>query len=348
MTVLDSLTSALARGAELAPAQVESAVADLASPGIADSAKEGFLCALAKKGETPAEVAGFALGFRALAIDPGVQAWSSRAVDIVGTGGDHAGGFNVSSLVTLVLASAGVPVMKHGNRGITSRCGSADLFSALGYRLDAPPELLRKGLEELGYIFFFAPAWHPAFRQVAGVRKALGARGQRTVFNILGPLLNPGRPAHVLLGAASAPLVATLSSALDVAGVPAGLAVHGILGEDRGIDELTSATPNRVRGAGRFRSVDAIWTPEEFGLARSPFTDLLGGDVQENVAITERLLKGGGPAGLADTIALNAAVALWMTGAVASVAEAVPVARDLLLGGAVASKISQTRAFFSR
>ena len=348
MTDLETLTSSLVSGAELTTAEVGAAVKALASADVGDAPKEAFLLALARKGETPAEVAGFALGFRRLAIDPGVGAWSARAVDIVGTGGDHAGGFNVSSLVTLVLACAGVPVMKHGNRGITSKCGSADLFAALGYRLDAPPELLRKGLEELGFIFFFAPAWHPAFKQVAGVRKALGARGQRTVFNILGPLLNPGLPAHVLLGAASPALVQTLSSALEVASVPAGLAVHGILGEARGIDELTSATPNRVRGAGRLRAVDEVWTPEQFGLVRAPFSDLLGGDVQENLAITGRLIQGRGPAGLADTIALNAAVVLWMTGKVGSVIEGLPVARDLLLGGAVASKIEQTRAFFSR
>ena len=253
MSSLASLTSQLGRGQELSSTELETAVSQLASDSVPDEPKESFLAALSLKGETAAEVAGFAAAFRSRALDPKVSSWSSEAVDIVGTGGDHAGGFNVSSLVTLVLASAGIPVMKHGNRGITSRCGSADLFSGLGYALDAPAEKIREGLDKLGYAFFFAPAWHPAFKQVATIRKAFAARGERTIFNILGPLLNPGRPAHIILGAASQPLVDKLAAALDASNISAGLAVHGILSEGKGIDELTTATPNRVRGAGRLK-----------------------------------------------------------------------------------------------
>ncbi|MFM9080956.1 MAG: anthranilate phosphoribosyltransferase, partial [Opitutaceae bacterium] len=129
--------------------------------------------ALADKGETPAEVAAFAAAFRARAVDPGVGEWSARGIDIVGTGGDHSGGFNISSVVTLVLACAGVPVMKHGNSGITSKCGSADLLAALGVNLEAPPEKMRAARAELGFFFFFAPAFLPAFSHIAPVRMAL-------------------------------------------------------------------------------------------------------------------------------------------------------------------------------
>ena len=198
MADLATLTLQLNAGQDLSPDAVEVAAAALAAPEETDEAKAAFLTALATKGETVAEVAAFARVFRDRAVDPGVAAWSERAVDIVGTGGDHAGGFNISSLVVLVLASAGVPVMKHGNRGITSKCGSADLLAGLGVDLAAPPEKLRRALGELGYVFFFAPNYHPAFKHIGPVRKALAARGQRTVFNILGPLINPGRPAHVL------------------------------------------------------------------------------------------------------------------------------------------------------
>jgi anthranilate phosphoribosyltransferase len=346
MPTLADLTVQVAHGRELDPSQVAFAAEALAAADVAEQAKADFLSALAQKGETANEIAGFARAFRERAIDPGVGAWSARAIDIVGTGGDHAGGFNVSSMVVLVLASAGVPVMKHGNRGITSKCGSADLLSAVGVNLEARPAVLRDALDQLGYVFFFAPAYHPTFKHIGPVRKALAAKGQRTVFNILGPLINPGRPAHVLLGAFSARWVPTLASALDSLGAEAGLAAHGILGTDRGIDELTTATPNRVRGFGRLRDVDGEWHATHFGLNVSPFEHLLGGDVAMNLAIVESLLAGRGPAGLVDTIALNAATAMWIVGKVPHVRDGVEAARELLLGGAVKAKIEATREFY--
>jgi anthranilate phosphoribosyltransferase len=347
MQDLASLTESLRAGRDLTADEVGAAAAALASDQASEDAKAGFLSALARKGETSAEVAGFAKAFRELAADPDLADWSQKAVDIVGTGGDHAGGFNVSSMVTLVVASAGVPVMKHGNRGITSKCGSADLFAAMGVHLDAPPAKLRKAIGTLGFVFFYAPSWHPAFRQIAPVRKALAAKGERTVFNILGPLLNPGRPAHILLGASSPALVEKLAEALDALGTRAGLVVHGVIAPGRGIDELTSATRNIVRGAGRLRAVREEWTPESFGLPTSPFSDVAGGDVEANLAIANALAGGGGPRGLADTIAFNSAVALWVAGARPDVRGAIGEARDLLLGGTVRRKIADTRDFFA-
>ncbi len=343
---LEPLTRKIIAGMELFPAEVDLAAAALAEEGVPEVDKVDFLAALSKKGETAAEVAAFARNFRARAIDPGVGAWADRAIDIVGTGGDHAGGFNISSLVVLVLACAGVPVMKHGNRGITSKCGSADLLSALGVKLDASPETLRRALADLGYVFFFAPGYHPAFKHIARVRRTLAARGQRSVFNILGPLLNPGRPAHILLGVFSEPWVSKLADVLDLLGTKAGLAVHGVLGEGKGIDELTTATSNRVRGVGRLRSIDGWWQAEELGFTRSTFDGLRGGDVTENLAIVDSLLAGKGPGSLVDTIVLNAATALWITEKVPSIREGADAARDLLLGGAVRRKISATREFY--
>jgi anthranilate phosphoribosyltransferase len=345
---LATLAAQLRAGRDLTGAEADSAAGALASEGPSDEAKADFLSALAGKGETVSEIVSFAQAFRALARDPGVSDWSARSVDIVGTGGDHSGGFNISSVVTLVVASAGVPVMKHGNRGITSKCGSADLFAGFGVDLEAPPEKLRAALGSLGYVFFFAPLWHPAFRRVGPARKILAARGERSVFNILGPLVNPGRPAHVLLGAASPQLAAKLAMALDQLGAGAGLAVHGVISPGKGIDELTTATPNIVHGAGRLKSVDGVWTPESFGLERSPFSDIAGGDLAQNLAIVEKLASGGGPRGLADTVALNSAVALWIAGARPDVRGAVAEARDLLLGGAVRQRLADTRDFYAR
>ena len=346
MSLLAQLTAELNAGHDLGVAEVEAAASALAETGETEEVKAEFLAALAAKGETVAEVATFARVFRERAVNPGVERWAARAIDIVGTGGDHAGGFNISSLVVLVLASAGVTVMKHGNRGITSKCGSADLLAGLGVALDAPPEKLRRALDELGFVFFFAPGYHPAFKHIAPVRKALAARGQRSVFNILGPLINPGRPGHVLLGVFARAWVPKLAGALDALGTSAGLAVHGVIDEARGIDELTTATPNRVRGFGRLREVDAEWNGADHALARAPFSDLQGGDLAANLAIVDAILAGKGPAGLVDTIVWNAAVAMWIVGRTKDVGDGIGPARELLLGGAVARKIAATREFY--
>jgi anthranilate phosphoribosyltransferase len=346
MAELTELTPRLTNRIDLTSADVAAAAAALASPDVADEAKAAFLVALADKGETPAEIAGLARAFCALAVNPGVEAWSDRAIDIVGTGGDHAGGFNISSLVVLVVAGAGVPVMKHGNRGITSKSGSADLLAALGVDLAAPPEKLRRALDQLGYVFFFAPNYHPAFKHIGPARKALASQGKRTVFNVLGPLLNPGRPAHILLGVYSLPLVEKLARTLDELGQGAGLVGHGVIATDRGIDELTTATLNHVSGVGRLRDVRGQWRAADFGLAEAPFAELQGGDVAANVAMVNAILAGRGPRGLVDTIVLNSAVALHVAGRVATVREGLAPARDLLLGGAVAAKIKATREFY--
>lgn len=346
MSVLAALTPRLLVRQNLAPDDVAAASAALASPEVPDEPKIAFLTALGEKGETAEEVAAFARSFRAWALDPGVEKWAAGAIDIVGTGGDHAGGFNISSLVVLTLATLGVPVMKHGNRGITSKCGSADLLAALGVQLDAPPAKHQAALEQLGYTFFFAPGFHPAFKHIAPVRKALAQQGRRSVFNILGPLINPGRPAHVLLGVFSELWVPRLADVLELLGTSAGLAAHGVIGPGQGIDELTTATPNRVRGFGRLRAVDGLWHGADHGLALSTFDDLRGGDLATNLAIVDAVLAGRGPTGLVDTVTLNAAVALWITGRTQGVAEGLAPAREALLGGGVKAKIAATREFF--
>lgn len=348
MSVLAEFVPRLRQQSELSAVEVEVAADALADPSVPDETKAEFLRALADKGETAAELAAFASAFRARAIDPGVSDISSQAIDIVGTGGDHTGAFNISSLVVLTLACAGVPVMKHGNRGITSKCGSADLLAGLGFRLDAPPEKLRAALAELGYVFFFAPAFHPAFRHIAPARKVLAAEGRRSIFNVLGPLINPGRPAHVLLGVFSESWTPLMADTLERLGAAGGLAAHGRLDAARGVDELTSATDTRVRGFGRNRDLDTTWTPEGLGLRRADFGELAGGDLARNLDIVEALLAGRGPEGLADTVALNAAVALWICGRAAAPTEGFDRARELLLGGAVRAKIAATREFFIR
>lgn len=346
MSALETLTLQLASGRHLLGPEVALAAEALSAAEVPVESKTAFLAALADKGETAEEVAAFATEFRARAVDPGVERWAAEAIDVVGTGGDRAGGFNVSSLVVLVLASAGLTVMKHGNRGVTSRCGSAELMAALGYDLEAPPQKLRDGLAKLGYVFFFAPAFHPAFRHVGPARKALAAQGRRSVFNILGPLVNPGRPGRILLGVYAASWVPKLAGALDRLGTEAGLAVHGSLGPDAGIDEFTTATVNHVQGIGRIRGVQGRWTAADVGLPPAPFDAMKGGDVQANLELTEAILSGRAPKGLEDTIVANAAIGMWICGATAAPGEGVGAARELLLGGAVRRKLADTRDFF--
>ncbi len=347
MPDLASLTATLAARQDLTPEQVASAAAALAAPEVDAGSKTAFLLALADKGETAAEVAEFARAFRGMAVDPGMGDRAAGAIDVVGTGGDHAGGFNVSSVVTLTLACAGMPVMKHGNRGITSQCGSADLFAALGVDLAASPEKLRRAPGELGYVFFFAPHFHPAFKHVAPVRKALAAQGRRTVFNLLGPLINPGRPAHSLAGVFAPRWVPQVAAAFEALGATAGLVAHGVIDDGRGIDEITTATANRVRGFGRLADVDGVWRAEDFGLRTAEFAGLKGGDLAANLVILEAILAGHGPAGLVDTIVLNTAVAMWIVGRTPDVRTGLEPARELLLGGAVRAKITATREFYS-
>lgn len=347
MPELKDLTAKLHANENLNEADVAFSAEALAAEAVAAEEKMGFLSALSAKGETAAEIAAFAREFRQRAVDPEVGEFSAEAIDIVGTGGDHSGGFNISSMVVLVLASLGVKVMKHGNRGMTSACGSADLLAGLGYRIDADPESLRRGLRELGFCFFFAPAYHPTFKHIVPVRKALAAQGQRTVFNILGPTINPGRPAHVILGVFAEAWVQRMAQVLELLDTKAGLVAHGVIGEGQGIDEITTATLNKVRGVGRLGEVDGEWLATDFGLSPSSFDDLKGGSVEENLAIAEAVMNGRGPQGLVDTIALNAAVGLWSVGKAPSVEEGLPMAREALLGGAVRAKSAAAKEFFA-
>lgn len=344
--MLEQLTDALRAKRDLTADEARRAAQALAEPEISEAAKVDFLSALSAKGETTTEIAAFATTYRAVARDPGVQEWAPHALDIVGTGGDHAGGFNVSTLVTLTLATAGVPVMKHGNAGITSKCGSADLMAAFGVDLQASPEKTRAALRELGFCFFFAPAYHPTFKHIAPARKALAARGQRSIFNVLGPLINPGRPANVMLGVYSRALVEKFAQTLEQLECPAAIVAHGRIADGRGIDEWTTATDNIVAGVGRLRGATANWTPAEFGMERAEFADLVGGDVAANVAITESILAGRAPRGLFDTIVAVAAMGLWVAGREPRVNSGVERVRELLLGGAVAKKIAATREFY--
>ena len=261
----------------------------------------GFLVALRMKGETVDEIAGCAQAMRDNAVQ--VHPISRPLTDIVGTGGDHSGTFNVSTTAAFVIAGAGRPVAKHGNRSVTSKAGSADVLNALGVRLDLTPTQVARCIDEAGIGFLFAVNHHPAMRHAIGPRRELAAR---TVFNILGPLTNPAGATHLVIGVFSPDLTEPLAGVLGRLGCQAAYVVHG----HGGLDELSLSGPNRVSqlrgGQVHTTTLDAA----DLGLARATLADLKGGDAQENAAITRAILSGQEQGPKRDATLLNAAAAL--------------------------------------
>jgi anthranilate phosphoribosyltransferase len=351
MQAIEQLTEALLAGRDLSAEEATNAARLLASGDVGAPAKKAFLVALTSKGETSAEVAAFARTFRDYALDPGVDAWAGRAIDVCGTGGDGSGTFNISTAVSFVLAASGLPVFKHGNRSITSKCGSADLLEALGIRLDAPLEQIRASLEQLNFCFFFAPAFHPAFKEVMPVRKELAAAGQRSVFNLLGPLINPGRPAYQLLGVYAADWVDRLAAALGELHLKGGLVVHGLPGAEAGLDELSCAGTNRIRGFGAMSDQEGPLSAKDAGLPECSLGDLKGGSTEANLAIMEGLLSGrpdAVPPGLRNSVLFNAGAALWITGKADDLKRGVAQADACLASGQVGDWLDRVRSFYQR
>ena len=338
---LSALTAALTAGRDLAPAEAAAAASAMADAQVDAAAKEAFLLALARKGETAAEVAGFARTYRDLARRVDFGAWPAKAVDIVGTGGDRSGSFNISSACGLIVAAAGVPVLKHGNRSITSKSGSADFLAGLGVTLEATDAQLLRGLERANFCYLYAPAFHPAFKAVLGVRKKLAESGTKTVFNVLGPLINPARPAHMVVGVYDERWVEPIAAALGELGVRRGLVTHSRAGG--GMDEITTAGEVRVRGCGELASVDAVWLPGDFGFKACAVADLRGGTPEENIAMFSDLLVGGVADGLTDTLCLSAGTALWVAGHSPDPAAGARRAREIVLGGALREEARRLR-----
>jgi anthranilate phosphoribosyltransferase len=263
----------------------------------------GFLVALRMKGETVPEIAGCARAMRDNAIAVTLPPEFDRIMDVVGTGGDHSGTFNISTTAAFVVAGAGWPVAKHGNRSITSKAGSADVLAALGVRLDLTPEQVTRCIQEAGIGFLYAVNHHPAMRHAIGPRRELAAR---TVFNILGPLTNPAFATHQMIGVFSPDLTEPLAGVLDRLGVQAAYVVHG----HGGLDELSLAGPNRVSRL-RDGQVDTFQLdPADLGLPRAEPAALKGGDAEANAAITRVILSGQEQGPKRDAVLLNAAAAL--------------------------------------
>ena len=283
----------------------------------------GLIVALRMKGETVEEMSGLVEGMLEAAVPADLG--DSDPVDIVGTGGDRSGTFNISTTASFVAAGAGVPIAKHGNRSMSSQCGSADVLEALGVVIDLPVEQNCRLFHDTGYAFFLAPVYHPAMRFAGPVRKELGIP---TVFNFLGPLSNPAGVRRYALGVSDARMAQRMIRVLAMLGARRAVVFHG---ED-GLDELTLSGPSVVWRLQDGEIAKTEFVPEDVGLARRPVSDVLGGTVETNTAITRRVLTGaGGPH--RDISVLNAAAALLVSGRAATMEEGISVAAGAIDSG---------------
>jgi anthranilate phosphoribosyltransferase len=284
-----------------------------------------LLAALRAKEPSGEELAAMASVLRQACPLPGPRP-ALPLVDTCGTGGDGANTFNISTAVAFVAAACGAHVAKHGNRSASGKVGSADVLEAAGLNLRAPAQQVLAALEPAGVTFLFAPGWHPALVGLAPLRRSLGVR---TVFNLLGPLVNPLRPDFQVLGVGGAHLLDPMADALARLGLQRGVVVFG----HGGLDEASLSGPSELRliqpGGVRAERLE----PEALGLTPAPMEALVGGDLEHNRAILEAVLQGRGSAAQRDVVALNAALVLWAAGLAANVAEAVPMALEAMAAG---------------
>jgi anthranilate phosphoribosyltransferase len=291
----------------------------------------GLLVALAMKGERPAEIVGLARTMRARATKLSKQ--HDPVFDTCGTGGDRAHTFNVSTVAALVLAACGVRVAKHGNRSVSSRCGSADLFEALGVNIMAGPDVVERCLDEAGIGFFFAPTFHPSMRHAAATRRELGVR---TAFNLLGPLTNPAGATRQLVGVPRPELTGLVARALGLLGTGRAWVVHGA----DGLDEISTTGYTKVSEC-RDGAVNTFYVhPSDFGVPKALPAALRGGDAQDNAAISREVL-GGARGAARDIVVLNAGASLLIAGKAGSVAEGISLANEAIDSGGAAAALER-------
>ncbi len=357
--ILDALHRIANHGQSLARAEAREVMAEVLAGSCTDAQIAALLVALRMKGETVEEIVGFAEAIRAAATP--LPPWSPESqnakssdssalyvsgtgrdalVDTCGTGGDASGTFNISTAAAFVTAGAGVHVAKHGNRSLTSKCGSADVMEALGVNIQLSPERAAQCLGEVGICFLYAPDLHSSMKQVQKVRRELRLR---TMFNLLGPLTNPAHASGQVVGVYALDMVEKLAEALSMLGLHRALVVHGL----DGLDEITITGPTRVAEArdGIVRTYEV--DPEEFGMSRSTLEDISGGDAANNAAIVREVLSGK-KSPRRDVVLLNSAAALVAAGRADHLAEAIPIAAKSIDSGAAIAKMEALVDFTAR
>ena len=339
---LSFLTEQLKLGGALDRAQVETATTLILDESVDASAKAELLKALASKGETPEEIACFVDSFLARSVDPGISPDDVEGpmLDVCGTGGDKLDLFNVSTISIFVLSAGGACVVKHGNRGITSKSGGADVLEALGVRIDLPPEDCAEAIRRNGVGFMFAPIYHPAFKAVVPVRQQLAQEGIRTIFNILGPLLNPARPAHQLIGVFAPELTAPFANILKALGRESAWAVHGKTDDGRGMDELSTLAETQTTQLGADGSItDVTIDPAQLGIDKPDLADLQGGDAEANAKILVAILDGSDRGAKRDIVTLNSAAGFVASGLAADLPEGLLRAAEAIDSGKALEKL---------
>ena len=331
----------VAAGAALTTAEAYDAMTLLLAGGASEAVVGAFLVALHVKRETAPELAGFARAMREhmVVVDAGPD-----VIDIVGTGGDGAGTFNISTVAAMVLAGAGGKVAKHGNRAISGRVGSADVLEALGVRIAMTPEEAASAVREIGLGFLFAPHLHPAMKNVQGVRRELK---MRTVFNLLGPLANPARAQSQVIGAPSEEYAKIMAEALAELGTEHSYVVHGMIDGEGGLDEVSISGPTVVYEVWSGRVTKSVWTPEDFGVPRVPLEALAGGDATDNARITQEIL-GGMMGPMRDIAIVNAAVGLMAGGLANAPKEAMEKAAEAVDSGRAMAVLEALQERFAK
>lgn len=337
MMELREILERLLRRGDLQEAEAGELLVALTDPAVAPAMSGALLAALRSKGVTPDEVRGFAGAMRSLARKPQLPP-GPPAIDIVGTGGDASGSFNLSSAAALLVAAMGLRVVKHGNRSISSRSGSADLLEALGLPMPLDEKAAGDCLAATGFTFLFAPHYHPAMKEVAPVRRALGVR---TVFNLLGPLTNPAEPPFGLIGAYSAEAARLMADTLAGMPIQRVFVIHG----DPGWDEATPVGPFELYDVQPGKVTREVRDPLDLGIQRCTAADLAGGDAEHNAVGLRAVFDGRDAGPHCDAVALNAALALEVTGAVVDAAAGLAAARDAIRRGDGARLLQRLAAF---
>src|SRR5271157_1577088 len=349
--ILEALHRIANHGQSLARAEAREVMTEVLAGDCSDAQIAALLMALRMKGETVEEIVGFAEAIRSAATPLPISSagaldlsgtgrdalFETGLVDTSGTGGDASGTFNISTATALVTAGAGVRVAKHGNRSISSKCGSADVMEALGVNIQLSPERAAQCLREVGICFLYAPDLHSSMKQVQKVRRELRLR---TMFNLLGPLSNPAHASGQVVGVYALDMVEKLAEALSMLGLHRALVVHGL----DGLDEITITGPTRIAEArdGIVRTYEV--RPEEFGLKRSTLEDISGGDATENAVIVREVLSRK-KSPRRDVVLLNSAAALVAARRADHLAEALPWAAESIDSGAAAAKLAALVSF---
>ena len=343
---MEALIQQLEEGREMSACEVGLAANFLLDAAVADERKASLLEAMSVKGESAAEIAAFVEEFLRHAVDPGLGELDlpGPTLDVCGTGGDKLDLFNVSTTAMFVAAAAGAVVVKHGNRGITSKSGGADVLEALGVRIDLPPDEFRRCVEKAGVGFMFAPNYHPAFKAVVGVRKMLAARGVRTIFNLIGPLLNPAKPQCQLVGVFSRDLCPVFAEILERLGRESAWVVNGATADGRAVDEFSLMGTTRVcvTGGKRSRS-DAEWSPRDFGMEPVGVESLQGGSAAENAVLLQEILAGKDRGPRTEMVVLNAAAGIACAGIAGSMSEGIEIAREIIRSGSAMERLERLR-----